>query len=137
MRNIGLEKSIHKIDNDIAALGVASKYLSNKEEINDVKNELNKERQLKVNELYSEDSKAYEESCAVITELIDKKLGKEEQLELLETIKEKYGRQAPDVSKKSSGLNAWLKELDIEYDWIENEESDWATLIINGFGPHK
>jgi hypothetical protein len=137
MRNSKLEKSINRIDNDIAALGIASKYLSNKEEINDVKSDLNKERQQMVNELYSEDSKAYEESCEVITELIDKKLGKEEQIELLETIKEKYGRQAPIAGKKSSGLNAWLKELDIEYEWIENEDSEWATLVINGFGVHK
>jgi DNA mismatch repair ATPase MutS len=137
MRNIGLEKSINRIDSDIAALGVASKYLSNKEEINAVKVDLNKERQSLVNELYSEDSKAYEECCASITELVEKKLGKEEQLELLSLIKEKYGRQAPNVSKKSNGLNAWLNELDLEYDWIENEEDDWATLVIHGFGIHK
>jgi DNA mismatch repair ATPase MutS len=137
MRNIGLEKSINRIDSDIAALGVASKYLSNKEEINAIKVDLNKERQSLVNELYIEDSKAYEECCVAITELVEKKLGKEEQLELLALIKEKYGRQAPNVGKKSNGLNAWLNELDLEYDWIENEEDDWATLVIHGFGVHK
>ncbi len=34
-------------------------------------------------------------------------------------------------------LNAWLKELDIEYKWIEKENEDWATLIISGFGLHE
>ncbi len=37
-------------------------------------------------------------------------------------------------AKKSSGLNAWLKELCIEYNWVKNEETDWDILIITGFG---
>lgn len=66
--------------------------------------------------------------------MIDEKLEKKEQIKLLETIKDKFGRQSPNPSKNSSGLNAWLKELKIEYNWINNEESDWDTLVITGFG---
>lgn len=137
MRYEKLEKLIIKIDNEIAAMNIAKKYLSNVEEINEVKDELNQKRQLLANDLYSEDYKAYGECCDIIGEIIDKELGKYEQMDLLETIKEKYGRKSPNVSKKSNGLNAWLKELDIEYNWIENADEDWAILVITGFGLHQ
>lgn len=137
MRNEKLEKTIIRMDNDIAALNIAKKYLSNVEEINEVRDNLNNKKQLLANELYVEDHKSYSECHEVIEELVGKELGKEEQVELLETIKEKFGRQAPNVSKKSSGLNAWLKELNIEYSWINNEETDWDKLVITGFGVYK
>jgi DNA replication protein DnaD len=133
MRNAKLERAIIKIDNEIAAMNIAKKYLSNVEEINVVRDTLNKKRQLLADELYTEDKKCYEQCCEVIEEILDKELGQEEQIELLETIKEKFGRQAPNVSKKSSGLNAWLKELCIDYNWIKNEETDWDTLVVTGF----
>jgi len=134
MRNAKLERAIIKIDNEIAAMTIAKKYLSNLEEINVVRDTLNKKRQTLADELYVDDKKCYIQCCEVIEAMLDKELGKEAQLELLEMIKEKFGRQAPNVSKKSSGLNAWLKELCIEYNWIENEETDWATVVITGFG---
>lgn len=137
MRNEQLEKAINKIDNNISALKIAKKYLSNIEEINAVIDDFNKKRQELVNELYVGDHEAYEECYEVIEEMLDNELGQEEQVELLETIKENFGRQAPNVSKKSSGLNAWLKEINLKYTWIENEETDWATLVITGFGPYK
>lgn len=137
MRYEKLEKAIVKIDNEIAAMNIAKKYLSNVDEINDVKEELNQKRQLLANDLYSEDHKAYGECLEVMREIVDKELSKYDQMELLDTIKEKYGRKSPNVSKNSYGLNAWLKELDIEYSWIENEGADWATLVITGFGVHK
>lgn len=134
MRNAKLERAIIKIDNEIAAMNIAKKYLSNLEEINVVCDTLNKKRQLLADELYVDDKKSYIQCCEIIEAMLDKELGKEAQLELLEMIKEKFGRQAPNVSKKSSGLNAWLKELSIEYNWINNEETDWDTLVIAGFG---
>jgi len=137
MRYEKLEKLIIKIDNEIAAMNIAKKYLSNVEEINEVKETLNNKRQLLANEIYTEDHKSYSECREVIEEKLDKELGKEEQVELLEMIKEKFGRQAPNVSKKSSGLNAWLKELNVEYSWFKNEETDWDTLVITGFGIYK
>jgi len=137
MKNEKLEKAIIRIDNEIAAMNIAKKYLSNVEEINEVKETLNNKRQLLANEIYMEDHKSYSECREVIEEMLDKELGKEEQAQLLEIIKEKFGRQAPNVSKKSSGLNAWLKELSIEYSWVSNEESDWDNLIITGFGLYK
>lgn len=137
MRNLKLEKSIKRLDREIEALRIAAKYLSNKDEISEVRENLNNERQLLANELYYNDSKDYLECCDIIKELMDKELGKEEQKELLERIKEIYGRQCPNVSKEASGLNGWLKEMDIEYNWIENDDTDWATLIITGFGLHK
>lgn len=137
MRNAQLEKSVNKIDNNIAALKIAKKFLSNTEEINEVIEDFNRNRQELVNELYVGDHQAYDACYEDIEGLLDKKLGKEEQVELLEMIKEYYGRQSPDVSKKSSGLNAWLKELNLKHEWIENEESDWATLVITGFGAYK
>lgn len=137
MRYLKLERAINRIDNELAAMNIAKKYLSNTNEINAVKDTLNKERQTLADEIYKDDPKSYIECCDVISELFDKKLGNDEQIELLETIKEKFGRQAPNVSKKSNGLNAWLRELGIEYTWVDEEESDWATLIITGFGTYK
>jgi hypothetical protein len=134
MRNAKLERVITKIDNEIAAMNIAKKYLSNLEEIKDVQITLNNKRQLLADELYAEDKKCYEECCDIIEEMLDKSMVEEDQLDLLQTIKESFGRQAPNVSKKSSGLNAWLKELCIEYNWVKNEEIDWDVLIITGFG---
>jgi len=134
MRNAKLERAIIRIDNDIAALNIAKKYLSNLDEINAIRDTLNNKRQLLADELYAEDKKCYEECCDIIEELLDKELVKDDQIELLETIKESFGRQAANPSKMSSGLNAWLKQLCIEYNWIKSEETDWDTLIITGFG---
>ena len=137
MRNVKLERAIIKIDNDIAALNIAKRYLSNLEEINEVRDTLNNKRQVLANELYVDDKKSYLECCETIRELLDKELEKDEQVELLELVKDKFGRQAPNASKKSSGLNAWLKEMGIEYNWITDEETDWDKLVITGFGQYK
>ena len=137
MRNVKLERAIIKIDNDIAALSIAKRYLSNLEEINEVRDTLNNKRQILANELYVDDKKSYLECCETIRELLDKELPKDEQVELLELIKDKFGRQAPNASKVSSGLNAWLKEMAIEYDWVTDEETDWDKLVITGFGQYK
>ncbi|MBU3114175.1 hypothetical protein [Clostridium lacusfryxellense] len=134
MRNAKLERAIIKIDNEIAAMNIAKKYLTNSQEINEVQNTLNNKRQLIADELYVDDKKCYELCCDAIEEMLDKEIGKDEQQELLEVIKQNFGRQSPNVSKKSSGLNAWLKELSIEYTWVKNEETDWDMLIITGFG---
>jgi hypothetical protein len=135
MTNENLEKMINKLDGDIEALRRAKYYLSNKEEINEIIDGLNKERQIYSDEIYLGDGNAYRECLEVILELVDKELGKDEQSELLEVIKEQYGRKSPNISKKSYGLNAWLKFLDIEYQWIDNEDSEWSTLIITGYTP--
>jgi len=137
MRNVKLERAIIKIDNDIAAMNVAKKYLSNLDEIIEVRDTLNNKRQVLANELYVDDKKSYLECCETIRELLDKELEKDEQVELLELVKDKFGRQAPNASKKSSGLNAWLKEMGIEYNWITDEETDWDKLLITGFGQYK
>lgn len=130
MENLKLEKSIKKLDREIDALRVASKYLLNKDEIEEVRKSLNNKRQLLADELYYNDSKSYIECCEVMKEILDKELGKEEQKELLEKIREIYGRTSPNVSKESNGLNGWLRELDIEHIWKENSDTDWATLVI-------
>ena len=130
-----LEKKINKLDGDIEALRRAKYYLSNKEEINANIDVLNKDRQRYSDELYLGDGPAYRECIETLQEMFDKELDKNEQIELLEFIKEKHGRKSPNISKKSYGLNAWLKHLDVECQWIENENSEWATLIITGFIP--
>lgn len=135
MRFESLEKTINKLDNDIEALRRVKQYLSNKDEINEISDLLNKERQVYADELYIGDAVAYNESLEILKQLFNKELGKDEQVELLEDIKEIHGRKSPNVSKKSHGLNAWLKFLDIQCEWIENPNSDWSTLIIKGFIP--
>jgi hypothetical protein len=130
-----LEKKINKLDGDIEALRRAKYYLSNKEEINENIDVLNKERQVYSDEIYLEDGRAYKECLEVVLELVNKELGKDEQIQLLEVIKEQHGRKSPNISKKSYGLNAWLKYLDVECQWIDNEDSEWSTLIITGFTP--
>ncbi|MBI6873257.1 hypothetical protein [Clostridium aciditolerans] len=130
-----LEKKVNKLDGDIEALRRAKYYLSNKEEINEIIDVLNKERQIYSDEIYLGDGKAYTECLEAILELVNKELGKDEQIELLEVIKEQHGRKSPNISKKSYGLNAWLKFLDVECQWIDNEGSEWSTLIITGFTP--
>lgn len=134
MRNEKLEKSIKKLDKEILALKVASKYLSNKDEINEVKDTLNKKRQVLADALYLTDNQHYEECCDIIADMLNKELSEDEQRDLLYTIKEKFGRQAPNITKKSNGLNAWLKELAMEFEWVENDGTDWAVLVITGFG---
>lgn len=135
MRFEGLEKTINKLDNDIEALRRVKQYLSNKDEINEVSDLLNKERQVYADELYLSDAAVYPDCIELITGLLDKEIGKEEQLELLEKIKEIHGRKSPNVSKKSHGLNAWLKFLDVNCEWVENSNTDWSTLIIKGYIP--
>lgn len=137
MRFEKLEKSINRIDSDIEGLRVAKRYLNNIAEINAAIDELNKKRQVLADELYYEDKKSYESICEIIRESFDKELGKEEQIEMLETIKTTFGRKSPNVSKKSHGLNAWLKELAMYYDWTEKEGEDWSVLTITGFGQYK
>lgn len=134
MRNIKLEKAIKKLDREIEALKLAKKYLSNKEEIEEIREVLNGERQVLSDELYYEDNKSYEEACDLIRDLFDTEMGRAEQKELLEEIKVIYGRQCPNPSKESSGLNAWLKFMNVEYEWKEQPNSEWATLVIIALG---
>lgn len=130
-----LEKKINKLDNDIEALRRAKHYLSNKDEINEIMDLLNKERQVYADEIYLGDGIAYTECINYIRNMMNKELGKDEQIDLLEYIKELHGRKSPNVSKKSHGLNAWLKHLDIECEWIQYEDKDWAGLVITGIIP--
>jgi len=135
MRFEKLEKTINKLDNDIEALRRVKQYLSNKDEINEISDLLNKERQVYADELYIGDAIVYTECLEILKKLINKELGKDEQVKLLEDIKELHGRKSPNVSKKSHGLNAWLKFLDIQCEWIEYPNTDWSTLIIKGIIP--
>ena len=130
MRNQQLEKKIMKIDRDIEGLNIAKKYLSNPEEIEDVKVGLNRERQLMIFGLYEEDNKSRQECIEMLSELAGQELRKEKQLEILENIKEIFGRRFPDVSKNSNGLNAWLNFIDMECEWIQDENSEWAKLVL-------
>ncbi|MGM9934930.1 MAG: hypothetical protein ACI32Y_07390 [Clostridium sp.] len=130
-----LEKKINKLDNDIEALRRAKHYLSNKNEINEIMDNLNKERQVYADEIYLGDGIAYTECINYIRLMMNKELGRDEQAELLEYIKEIHGRKCPNVSKKSYGLNAWLKHLDVECDWIQHEDTEWAGLIITRIIP--
>lgn len=130
-----LEKKINKLDNDIESLRRAKNYLSNKDEINEIIEILNQERQVYADEIYLGDGIAYIECLEVIKELLNKELEKDKQIELLEIIKEKHKRKSPNVSKKSYGLNAWLKFLDVECTWTEIPDKDWAILVITGFKP--
>ena len=84
MRNQQLEKKIMKIDRDIEGLNIAKKYLSNPEEIEDVKVGLNRERQLMIFGLYEEDNKSRQECIQMLSELAGQELRKEKQLEILE-----------------------------------------------------
>ncbi|MGL4798265.1 MAG: hypothetical protein ACRCWY_02525 [Cellulosilyticaceae bacterium] len=137
MRHFKLEKKIMKIDKDIQALTVAKRYLSNVDEIEDIKTTLNKERQQYVEELYSEDTASRYGCVEIIEPLLNKELSHQEQLSLLEDIKEIFGRRFPEVSKESHGLNAWLKALNVTCEWTQNNDSDWATLVMTAIIPKK
>lgn len=130
-----LEKTINKLDKDIEALRRSKNYLSNLDEINEIIEVLNQERQVYANELYIDDSIVYYDCIEKIKTLIDKQLEKDEQIELLEYFKEKHGRKSPNVSKESHGLNAWLKFLNVQCEWIAVPERDWAYLVITGYTP--
>ena len=130
-----LEKKINKLDNDIEALRRAKHYLSNKDEINEVMDRLNKERQVFADEIYLGDSMAYTECINYIRGMMNKELGRDEQTDLLEYIKEIQGRKWPNVSKKSYGLKAWLKHIDVECEWIQYEDKEWAGLVITRIIP--
>lgn len=130
MRNQMLEKKILKIDKDIEGLNIAKKYLSNVDEIESIKVNLNRERQLLIFGLYEDDNTSKLECFELLKNKLNKELFKEDQLELLDNIKEIFGRRFPDVSKNSNGLNAWLNFIDIKCEWIQVEGSEWAKLII-------
>lgn len=135
MRFEKLEKTINKLDKDIEALRRSKNYLSNIDEINEIMDALNQERQVYANELYAEDSIVYYECIEEIKNLINKQLGKDEQIKLLDYLKEKHGRKSPNVSKDSHGLNAWLKFLNVQCEWTAVPEKDWAYLVITGYAP--
>lgn len=131
MRHLKLEKSIKKIDRELEALQISKKYLVNSiDEIDEVREILNSERQVLADGLYLEDGKSYLDVSELIKDLLNKELGKEEQKELLQNIKEIYGRQSPNPSKENVGLNAWLKHINANYEWKEQEDSEWANLTI-------
>lgn len=130
MRNQQLEKKIIKIDKDIEGLNIAKKFLSNPEEIEDVKVGLNRERQLMIFSLYGDDNKSRIEAVEILETLVGQDLLKDQQLELLEKIKVVFGRRFPDVSKNSNGLNAWMNFLDVKCTWTQEEGSEWAKLVI-------
>ena len=130
MRYYDLEKKVSRLDRDIEALRLAKKHLSNKDEINEVMDYLNQERQVYADELYFEDAKSYIQCCEFIRPLIDKELDEKEQNELLERIKKVFGRRSANVTKKTFGLNAWLKFMDIDAEWITKEGENWSTLVI-------
>ncbi len=111
MRFESLEKTINKLDNDIEALRRVKQYLSNKDEINEISDLLNKERQVYADELYIGDAVAYNESLEILKQLFNKELGKDEQVKLLEDIKEIHGRKSPNVSKKVMDLMRGLSFL--------------------------
>ena len=125
MKSSAIEKRIVKIDQEIQAMNIAKKYLKNHQEIEQVILELNRERQLLVNDLYRDDKLSYQTVRDHLETLVEKELDATQQKELLDFIKETFGRQAATDGKTATGLNAWLKK------------SDWATLIITGFDPFK
>lgn len=135
MKSSAIEKRIVKIDQAIQAMNIAKKYLSNHDEIKEAVLELNRERQLLVNDLYKNDKDFYFVVRKHMESLVDLELDANKQKELLEFIKETFGRQAATDGKTTTGLNAWLKKLNIKFNWQTTEGSDWATLIITGFEP--
>ena len=137
MKSSAIEKRIVKIDQEIQAMNIAKKYLKNHQEIERVILELNRERQLLVNDLYRDDKLSYQTVRDHLETLVEKELDATQQKELLDFIKETFGRQAATDGKTATGLNAWLKKLNIKYQWKTVDESDWATLIITGFDPFK
>ena len=106
MKSSAIEKRIVKIDQEIQAMNVAKKYLNNHEEIQQVILEFNRERQLLVNDLYRDDKLSYATVREHMETLIDVELDAPQQKELLEYIKETFGRQAATDGKTSTGLNA-------------------------------
>ncbi|MEG1001793.1 hypothetical protein [Clostridium sp.] len=137
MENFQLERKIKKLDKEIDALKVALKYLSNTDEIKEVRDELNRERQFAADVLYAEDHKAFYSCRSMLLNMLNEELDKDAQKDLLESIKESYGRQYPNASKESNGLNAWLKKLLVECEWKESSNSDWAILVITRLLPEK
>ncbi|MBD7911584.1 MULTISPECIES: hypothetical protein [Clostridium] len=130
MRHLQLEKQVKKMDKEIEALKISKKYLSNHAEIDEVREFLNRERQALADELYFEDGKSYIEARNLVSTFLGESLGKDEQKKLLEDIKDIYGRQLPNASKESSGLSAWLNKIEVNFKWIQNDDTEWSTLII-------
>ncbi len=134
------EKAIARIDHDIAALGVAKKYLKNhSKDIESHVVALNKERQGLVDELCHEDYRSYQALRDWMEEqdIPGRALDAEAQQQLLEQIRECFGRKAPVPGKASHGLNAWLRMLNIQAQWQEVGEGEWAQLTVTGFGQYR
>ena len=106
MKSSAIEKRIVKIDQEIQAMNIAKKYLKNHQEIEQVILELNRERQLLVNDLYRDDKLSYQTVRDHLETLVEKELDATQQKELLDFIKETFGRQAATDGKTATGLNA-------------------------------
>ena len=90
MKSSAIEKRIVKIDQEIQAMNIAKKYLNNHEEIKQVILELNRERQLLVNDLYRDDKASYAIVRDHMESLVEVELDATQQKELLEYIKETF-----------------------------------------------
>ena len=123
MKSSAIEKRIVKIDQEIQAMNIAKKYLKNHQEIAQVILELNRERQLLVNDLYRDDKLSYQTVRDHLETLVEKELDATQQKELLDFIKETFGRQAATDGKTATGLNAWLKKLNIKYSFLNQNRS--------------
>ena len=71
MKSSAIEKRIVKIDQAVQAMNIAKKYLTNHDEIKAVVLELNRERQLLVNDLYRDDKQNYTTVREHLETLID------------------------------------------------------------------
>ena len=84
-------------------------------------------------EIYLDTDEQIKQSLELISKYANRKIRKEEQLELLEEIKDIFGRDYPTTSK-SKGLSAWLKYCtlgeDVSFAYDYNKEDHWKDLVI-------
>ena len=111
MKSSAIEKRIVKIDQEIQAMSIAKKYLNNHEEIKQVILELNRERQLFVNDLYRDDKASYAIVRDHMESLVEVELDATQQKELLEYIKETFGRQAATDGENSHRIKCLVKKI--------------------------
>lgn len=134
--NYGLEVEILKLEKEINSLIDSRKILKrNKmdysiiqiliDQLNDIKNKYVKDLYAK-NELFNDDM-----VNVVLNKYLDKKLNKEEQLNLLKEFKSMYNRTYPNLQKNNKkGLSSWIGILDLDNFYTE-EDDVYLELSIN------
>lgn len=134
--NYKLEVDILKLEKEINSLVDTRKILKrNKMDFSTIQGlieQLTSTKNKYENNLYAQNALFNDDMVnVVLTKYLDKKLNKEEQLNLLKEFKSMYNRTYPNLQKNNKkGLSSWIGILDLDNFYTE-EDDVYLELSIN------